>query len=487
MALQIGGLVSGLDMNSLITQLMMIERQPIVQMEQQKKILELRKELWNEVHTSLLSLKTKNDDLLKVDALKQKIAVSSDDKILTATADTTAASGSYSIEISQLAANHRVQSDKNANVTAGTFTIGDGTYTASITVSAGESLQSIADKINAAKDSSDSTKDVRVKASVVDNTLVIEHELTGADNKLKASDTSGTALQDMGVITATDTFKTELQAAKDANFKVNGVSVTRSSNTGLTDVITGVVLNLKAVTAAGSPVTLDVKTDTDGIVSKIRAFVDQYNSFMDLVNARLSEQPIKGSLTESGQRKGLLRGDTLLISTKNELRNIMADPISGLGGAYDQLSEIGITTDSADFGKSGKLVIDETKLREAINKDADSVQKLFFSDSDADGVVDSGEKGIATKVYNVLMSLTDSSTTTYGSVSAKKGIIAERIDAFGKTTKLYDDRIADFEERLAIREKGLRQKFLMMEQSLLLLQAQGDALSQRLGQVKSGL
>jgi flagellar hook-associated protein 2 len=487
MAFQVGGLISGLDTNTLITQLMTLERQPLVQMEAQKHVVELRKDLWNEINTSLLSLKTKNDDLLKVNAIQQKTAVSSDTKILTATAATAAVSGIYSIDITQLAKSHRVQGDKNATTTGGTFTIGDGTYSASINVASGESLQSIADKINAAKDTADPTKDVSVKATVVDSTLVLEHELTGAANNITASDTTGTALQELGVLLSTpNNFKTVLQTAQDASFTVNGVSVTRSSNTNLTDVVSGVTLNLYAATA-GTPVSLEVKTDTDGIVSKIRAFVDQYNTVMDLINTRLSEDKVKDATTDAGMRKGLLRGDSVLIGIKNDLRQIASDPIAVAGGAYDRLSDIGITTDSTDFGKSGKLVIDETKLRDALNTDPASVQKLFFNDSDADGIVDAGETGVSAKVFSKLNSLTDTSTATYGTTVAKKGIIAERLDSFGRLITSYDSRMADFEQRMTIREQGLRQKFLMMEQSLLMLQGQGDQLSQRLSQVQSNL
>lgn len=490
MSFQVGGLVSGMDTNALIDQLMTLERQPEVVMQQTKHIYELRKDLWNEINTSLLALKTKNDDLLQSNALQQKTAVSSNTSTLTASASTTAAAGNYSISISQLATNHRVFGSTMASTwtaaASGAFTIGDGTFTAAVNVNAGDSLATIAQNINNAKDASGNK--IQVTASVVNNTLVLQHQLTGSANFIHAQDTTGNTLQTLGILTsaAADSFNpANTQNPQDAVLTVNGVSVTRSSNQNLTDVITGVTLNLSGTTAAGSSVSLSVKTDTDTIVGKIKAFVDQYNSVMDLINTRLSEDPVKGATTDVGMSKGLLRGNTVLVGLKDDLRRIMSDPIAGLGGTYSQLSQIGITTDSTDFGKSGKLVIDETKLRQALDTNPSSVQKLFFNDTNANGIVDQGELGVAAQIYSKLSSLTDSSTVSYGTTVVKKGIIPQQIDSYGQIIDSYTQQIDDFESRMSLREQALRQQFLAMEQSLLVLQGQSTAISQRLGQFQS--
>lgn len=105
---RVGGIVSGLDTQTLIKQLMEIEKQPLRLMETRQRSYELRKDLWNEINSSLLSLKTKAGELANYDIYTAKSAASSDETVLTAIAESNAASDTYEIEVIKLAKSHIV-------------------------------------------------------------------------------------------------------------------------------------------------------------------------------------------------------------------------------------------------------------------------------------------------------------------------------------------------------------------------------------------
>lgn len=266
-------------------------------------------------------------------------------------------------------------------------------------------------------------------------------------------------LKNLGILDGTGTVKNELQQAQDAEFKINNLTITRSVNE-ISDVIEGVTLNLKAV---GTSI-LEVKTDIDGIYKKIEDFVKQYNSTIELINTRLSEEPVKEPKSELEERRGLLRGDINLITIKNSLRNMVYDVVSGLD-VYTHISQIGIETTGDDFGKSGKLVIDEEKLKEAIETNPEAVAELFSKE----------EVGIAVKIEGQLDFL-----TRYGD-----GIITNKIKSFDIIIADYDKQIESFEYRLEQREKNLWTKFTAMEKALNTLYNQSSWLSAQLTQFNS--
>ena len=107
-----GGIISGLDTHTLIDQLMQIERQPIATMEARRKIYTHRKNLWNEINTSLFNLKNRAYELTKGNNFEKMSAISSDENVATAKADKKALPGTYRIEVSNLATNHSVSGNR---------------------------------------------------------------------------------------------------------------------------------------------------------------------------------------------------------------------------------------------------------------------------------------------------------------------------------------------------------------------------------------
>lgn len=477
---KLGGIVSGLNTNELIAQLMQIERQPIVLMKSKQNIYKLKKDLLTEINTSLLAMKTANDKLLDPNIFKKRTATTSNDTVVTATASAGAAEATYDLNITALARSHQVRSDTKAGWTAaasGTFNISDGTYTSTISIAAGDTLQKVADKINAAKDNTDTSKSLRVSATIVSDTLILAHKETGSVNKMTFSDPNN-ILKDIGVLNADGTIKNTIQTQQDAAFTVNGISVTRSRNDNLSDVISGLTLNLKSTSTA----TISVKKDVDAAYKDVKAFIDQYNSSIDLINTRLSEEKVKKPLSDSDLKKGLMRGESILTGIKSRLRMDLSDPVAGLPKEYDRLSVIGITTTSDSFGKSGKLQIDETKFKNALTANPDAVIQLFTNNTDvnANGKIEFSEKGVAVRVSEELKNLTDSTTKSIAGVTVKNGALLNRLDSFDKVINDYDNQILRFEDRLKVRERVLWAQFTALENALSTLNNQSAWLAGQL-------
>ena len=155
--------------------------------------------------------------------------------------------------------------------------------------------------------------------------------------------------------------------AQDAILDLNGVEVRRSSNT-IDDLIGETTLELKSIGHVG----MNIVLDTEEAIKSIESFVEAYNDAMDWINIRLSEEEEVEQDSEEWQTSddfdkkfGLLHGNSLLWQTKNRLRQLISDPITNMG-PLSMLSQLGITTEEADYGKSGKLEFDQTKFMEAL-------------------------------------------------------------------------------------------------------------------------
>lgn len=153
-------------------------------------------------------------------------------------------------------------------------------------------------------------------------------------------------------------------AAGNAVFNVNGVQVTKTSNT-VTDVIEGVTLNLSKVTT--SPVTLTVTRDTSTVSNSIAGFVKAYN---DIV-ATLKNNSGYDAATKQG---GILLGDSTVRNLQTQLRSILNTAVTGASGSLTRLADVGV-----NFQKDGTLAVNQTKLNDAINNHFSDIASLFAS------------------------------------------------------------------------------------------------------------
>ncbi|SME96840.1 flagellar hook-associated protein 2 [Tistlia consotensis] len=284
--------------------------------------------------------------------------------VLSATAENGTASGSWTLQVEQLATAQKIASDSVADSTAalgldGSFSLalGDGTA-ATVTVTSDMSLDDLVDAVNAAG--------AGVTASVLQVSsdsamLVLTADDTGQEISL--ADVSGDALSQLGVLDDSGAVANELRAAQQAVFTVDGVEITRSSNT-VDDVLDGITLYL---TAAEPDVDVELKVapDYSGIEQAIEDFVDAYNSYRDFYDTQQAYTAGVGADDDA-----VLFGDSLL----NRLNSTIAGTLTGSFGdeTLDSLADIGITLD-----ENNQLTIDSDTLESAIYDDLDSVEAIF--------------------------------------------------------------------------------------------------------------
>lgn len=427
------GIGSGIDTASIVDALMKIERQPIDRINTQKSQLTQKQGVVQEINGLLTTLRDSAAKLYSLDAFQGRTAAAADPTVVTPTAGTNAPTGTYNVVVSSLAQAHTMASTANAALTAGdSLDITVGGTTASVGVQAGDSLQSLADRING-------TTDVGVSASVVNDRLVLIARESGAAGSITLG---GSAAAALGFSTT--------QAGQDAAATVNGLPVTSSGNV-ITGAIAGVDLTLSKV---GST-TVTVGADTAASVATVKTFVDAYNNLMR--NVKLAT-----SYDAASKTAGTLQGDQSIAALASQLRGIAGGAMTG-GGAYDSLAQIGITS-----ARDGTLTLDEAAFTKTLTSDPAAVAKLFGND-DGDGGTGAGD-GIARQ----LQSFSNTFST---------GTLAARLTGFTASLSQLDDRITSLEALMDMREARLKAQFTAMNTAVAQFQAQGNDLASQLSKL----
>jgi flagellar hook-associated protein 2 len=449
--LNVGGLASGLDTNSIIDQLMAIERQPRTKLTTQASLVTARQTLLADFQTRLRSVESAARDLRSVGLWAQTQTVESSDptRVLAASA-TGAGVGGYQVEVSQLANSAQRTYSFVSPASAGTITI-DGHDTA---IRAGASLRDVVAAIN-----SDSRATVYAAATDT-GTLVLSARTTGDTGSgfIALTDSSGALTENA----------TRAKQGRDALFTVDGVAGTSSSNT-VTNAVAGVSLTLKGVTTTTGPLTVTVGApgaSPDAIKTKLQAFVDVYNSTVDAIRTALTERRVPGATTAADQQKGLLNGDSQLTGLLAQMRQAIYSPVRGMPDGMKSLADLGVSTGDASATISrdsldGKLTIDAAKLTTALATNPQGVRELLA------GVDNSGgwARGFESLVHTA--------DTTGGSIDT-------RIVGAASELKRLQASMASMDDRLALREQTLRAQFTAMEAALSQSQAQGSWLSGQL-------
>lgn len=271
----------------------------------------------------------------------------------------------------------------------------------------------------------------------------------------------------------------------NAEFTINGLTTQRTSNTFD---MNGVTFTLKGKLDATAPaITVSSNTDTDTIYDNIKKFVDKYNEVIEKLNSKISEpryrdyQPLSNEqkeamsdkqveMWEEKAKSGLLRNDSIISSGLNRMRMDLYSSVSGVSSGFNQLAEIGITT-SNDFTQHGKLIINETKLKAAINKDPNAVMELFTKSGST-----FGSTGLADRVRDTLDGVMDNIVERAGNSSK-----TNQQFTIGKNLDDMKDRIDAFQEKLKDIEARYYRQFNAMEQAIQRANSQSMYLMQQFG------
>lgn len=435
-SLQIMGLSSGIDFDSIINQLIALERQPITRMEERKSLYQQQQDAWRDINTRLSNLDSKLTPLKLDSTFQARETTSSDEAVATATASAEAIEGTYDIQVIQVAKAHRMASDPVSDLSGYIgeqkvkITVGTNSKTVTVNITESSTLSDVATAIN-------NTDGIGVKASVIDDRLVLESKETGQNNVITLENISGSLFNDL-------TFS-DIQSPQDASYTINGIDLTSSSNT-ISDVVTGVTFTLKG---EGST-TITVSHDVDAAVDKIRAFVDQYNSVMDFI-----AQKTDTTMSDTGEVRstGILQGDGTAIRLQMALRRKVTESIDTTS-KYDQLAVLGITTT-----RDGQLEVDESKLREALKAAPEEVEAFFVE--------------MATKTKEFIK----------GYIQYGTGILAEKQESLDRLMDDIDNQIERLEERVARKEESLVRQFTALEKALAAMQSQSTWLAGQLNQL----
>lgn len=433
MAISAGGIGSGLDIQGLVGQLMALERQPLTALARKEAAFTNELTAFSSLRSTLSNFKSTAASLAKTETFDKVKGTSSDATLFSATADSTAALTSYSIEVLDLA-----QADKKYAQGAaayagqtGSFDVTSGSNTFSVTVDGtNNSLEGIRDAIN---ESADNTS---VSASVItdengDDQLILTAKDIGSANEITLSDTSGTVAGTLnfGAVTGFEQL--------DARVKIDGFVISSSSNT-ISDVIDGVTLTLNAKTTSAESLTIG--RDTGSIKAEVSKFVALYNG-------------VNQALNGFGGESGALSGDNTLLSVERGIQSVLNTPTSG--GSLRYLSEIGISRD-----ENGTLVLDSEEFEAAINDDLAAVTALFTT----------AEQGFAVRMEQRLDSYLDSAS----------GLIKAREDGINSGIKLLQSREEALERRLESVEQRLRDQFTALDTLISQMTSTGNFLTQQL-------
>ncbi len=475
--MRIGGLASGMDIDKIVGDLMKVERMPLDKLKQKKQILEWQRDDYRSMNTLLQDLDSYifNNLTLQSSMLKKKV-VSSDESVVTATANSSAVNISTNLTVTEVATSatwisaaassytpSRTDTTLKINVTNGDGT-SPTTNPVTITIAANSSLDAVISQLN-----SNSDLGITVFRDTRTGRISITKKDTGASASLKMGDaTTASFFQSLGFTGVENGAElTGKTAGKNAQFTINGLATSRSTNTFT---INNVTYTLKKTGTASVTTT----NDTDATFNVIKGFVDKYNEVIGKINGKLSEERYRDytpltdeqkeamtekqiELWEQKAKSGLLRRDSILSSGLSQMRLDLYSKVSNssVNTNYDTLSEIGITT-SSNYLENGKLIIDETKLRAAIENDPNAVYQLFnASGSNFD------TKGIAQR-------LRDTIKNTIGKIEKKAGKTVWTNSQFeiGKSLNDLDKRIDAFEDRLKKVEDRYWKQFSAMEKAV---------------------
>lgn len=404
------GIGSGVLTSDLIDQLVEAERAPT------EKRLDFKEEeittelsIFGQIQSAVTDLRLPSRTLADPD-LFQTLNASSGSSAFSATATTDAQPGNYTVEVTALAKSQSLSSAEF--VDPDTTTIGTGTLTITINGASEDiEIDGTNNTLNGIASAINDNADLKANASVLYTgtgyKLVITSQETGLENAMDISvvDTGDGDNEDvLGLsqlsYTGTALNLNEDQEADDAAFSLNGIAISRSSNT-VTDLLEGVTLNLSG-TNPGAPASLAISRDDDLIVEKVEEFVEKYNALQTLISDNTKFNP------DNPSANGILLGDTSTRTIQNQIQSLFGQSIPGLESAsVRSLADVGITTDK----DTGQLTFDTTIFKQKLSADAESVEAIFADQGrTSDSQIEFMRAGSATAVGTYDINITQLAT-----------------------------------------------------------------------------
>lgn len=431
----------GIDVQTLVSQLMTIERQPIDKLNTKVTTFQNKVSSFGTLKGLVSGLQSSVQSLQ--DSLGGLRATPADSSVLSASADSTAAAGNYNVAVTKLAKAQNlvasgVASDTTALSTgASTVTLSIGGSDTDVTVGAGATLRNIRDAINNAG--------LGVTATIVNDGSATPYRLTITANETGTSHAITSITVKSGGDSAINSLlaynpttnppvsvtMSQTVAAQNASFTVNGIANTSSSNT-ISGAIQGVTLTLKSESAT----TVSVERDTSSITSAASNFVSSYNALA----TQLKSRSAYGTATSAA---GVLAGDGTVRRMLEQMRSILSTPATG--GSLSYLAEIGITSNV-----DGTLNLNNSKLTDALNSSYSDVVNLLSSSS-----------GVATRFADWATTVTEPG----GLIDARTNTINDSITDYNKQISRLESRMTALQKQYTTTYTNLNIMLLSMNQT----------------------
>jgi flagellar hook-associated protein 2 len=454
------GTGSGLDLESIVTKLMTVEQQPLTDLSTKQAKLQSQVSAFGALQGTLSALQGAAQALSSASTFAAVSATLTDTSVMSASVSGGATAANYTISVGQLAQAQVLRSDTNYANTTDTFNTGSialsvgGAVATNITIdSSNNTLSGIRDAINAAN--------AGVSASIVNdgttNRLLLSSNTTGLTAgaiSVAVTDSGSGGTNALSGLDGASLLQT--QEPLDAKFSINGLSVTRSSNT-VSDAIDKVTFTLTKAGTIASPITtqLAVAKNTATTLATITSFVSAYNSVVKQIKSL-------SSYDATTNKAAVLTGDSTLRNIRSQLSNTLIGKVSGISGGISTLSDIGIS-----LQKDGTLSADTNKLQAALTDTSKDVAGLF-------GSTTAGQTGIAVNFNNLMTSLVGTS-----------GTLISRTDGINQSIKYITKQQTALSLHLTKIEANYRAQFSALDTTVASMQATSTYLTQQLTYLQS--
>lgn len=441
------GLGSGLDINALVTQLMTVEQQPLIALQKKEASFQAKISALGSLKSALSTLQTSAENLIPssgttaADKYTSTRAGLSDTTLASATATNSAVTGSYTLTDIVLAKAHQVRkTGMTIPAGAGTLSIKVGTgATVDVNINAGATLSNIRDAINAST--------AAVSAAIINDGsndyLVVTADNSGAANTITMTGSAG--FESFNYSTGTPNSWTQAVEATSASVKLNGITITSSTNS-ISNALEGVTLTLTKESAG--PATLTVIKDHGNISSSLNAFIKAFND----ASATIKNLGAYNSETKTAST---LTGDSTLRSAEGQLRSLIFAANGSTGSNFQRLSDLGVS-----LQLDGTLKLDSGKLTTAITNDFEGVANLMSN--------------LGTAYKNAVSGMIGTS-----------GTVTNKIDGITASIKLLDQRQEALQLRLQKVESNYRRQFNALDVQLSNLQSLSSRLTSMLASIPS--
>lgn len=509
MAIRMSGLISGLDTESLVKELVSAQKLKNKKYSDQLTLSQWKEDKWKELNTKLYKLYTEDISKLRMTGnYTAKKVTSSNDNLVSVTGSSTAITGTYTITDVKMASNHFrtsgvITTDGTSKATASTTLsdiisgLGTGTVTVNIkdsednvksvtvngtTTMSGLATQLKAQGINASYDETQGR--LFLSSTTAGDSSRFDIEVTSSITGANVSALKLATAAEAGEISSDDKEYATVVPGANSSFVLNGVTMTGTSNTVN---VNGLTIGLNGATASGEKITLSVVNDVDAAYNSVKTFLTNYNALLKEMNTLYYADSSRGYAPLSDDEKAemsdgqvekwetkiqdsILRRDSTLGTLVDAMKTALTSKVQ-VGSSSYSLANYGIQT-SKDYTEKGLLHIagdaDDSEYSTATNKLKAALEK------DPDTV-------IAT-LSGVVKNLYDTMSNKMSSISNVRTAFTfyndKLMDAEQDTMK---KKVADLEDKLSDMEDRYYAQFTAMEKAMANMQSQSNALSGLMG------